>query len=291
MEACLARLYVDEPFRKLFYLDPTTLNEYWLTDKEAASLRGIDRAMLEHYAGSLKNKRRGRIERAYPMLFRLYPDEVAKYFSRYYQLYTSKVSRSPQQEVCEFGEFIEESMAGTNHMPSYAADIARYERLYYEMLSSAGFRASTAEGVSNRMTDQHDVPFLRDGVEMADFEYDVAEIEDRLHGGDTVPHALDLARVPLSIAFRPSTRTSAAKMLRLNAATRAVLERCDGSHTVGAITSELEAALGGQNLGPNVAAVVDRLLALEVLTLDPQFAASDKHNDSRAFGSAETEAF
>src|SRR5271170_7531912 len=102
------------------------------------------------------------------------------------------------------------------------------------MQSSAGFRA-TAEWVPNRTTDHHDVPFLRDGVEMADFKYDVAEIEERLHGGDTVPHALDLARVPLSIAFRPSTRTSAAKMLRLNAATRAVLERCDGSHTVGGI--------------------------------------------------------
>jgi hypothetical protein len=290
MQACLARLYVDEAFRKLFYLDPATLDEYRLTDKEAAAVRGIDRAMLEYYAASLKNKRRGRIERAYPVLFALDQAELTHYYSRYYQLYTSRAGQLPQQDVLDFGMFVEESVVGADHMPPYTADIARYERLYYQVRFAPRFCAATAsaaQAAPHRITADDDVPFLRDGIEIADFEYDVAELEERLHAGGAAPDARDLVRAPSTIAFRPSTSTSATKMLRLNGATRAVLDRCDGSRTVAAIAAELEAALGGRNLGPDIAAVLDRLIGVEVLTLDPQLAAVGK--DTRVYGSVETE--
>src|SRR5215211_5317659 len=102
MQACLARLYVDEPFRRLFFLDPTVLDDYWLTADEAAAIRGVERDQLEYYAASLRMKRRGQIEWAYPVLFGLAPREIAAYYSRYYQLHIARPDLSPQEDVLRF---------------------------------------------------------------------------------------------------------------------------------------------------------------------------------------------
>ena len=58
MQACLARLYVDRAFRRLFALEPeTVLREYRLSAEEAEALRALDGNALERFARSLRSKR------------------------------------------------------------------------------------------------------------------------------------------------------------------------------------------------------------------------------------------
>src|SRR5689334_7317748 len=109
MQACLARLYVDEPFRKLFYLEPAgTLQEYRLTREESAAIQSLDHRMLDVFESSLKNKRKKRIQRAYPMLFSLDTgSRIDSYYLRYYHLYRARPNQSGYQDVMEFGLFME----------------------------------------------------------------------------------------------------------------------------------------------------------------------------------------
>jgi hypothetical protein len=274
MQACLARLYLDEPFRRLFYLDPTVLEGYWLTDEELAAIRGIRREELEYYASSLKNKRRARIERAYPMLFTLAPADIGKYYSRYYQLHIAKTTLSPQQDTLAFGAFVEDSVCGVDHMPPFTADIARYERLYYQARFTPAPQARPGEPAPARQRPNDVTPYRLGGVEIAAFDYDVADLEDRMHRGTDLLNARDITPSPSAIVFRPATRTAAIKVLRINPATQALIDHCDGVRTVSDIVAALEASSGQVDLGPAITAGLDRLMALEVLTPDPRLAVS-----------------
>ena len=292
MQACLARLYVDEAFRKLFFLDTATLADYQLSPEEAAAITGIDRRTLDFFARSLKNKRRGRFDRAYPGLQKVSQTEFDRYYSRYYQLYMARPSQSLHDDVLAFGLFYEESAAGADHLPRYVGDLARYERLYYRIRFAPRLTRPEPRVDSppapHRITSDAAVPYLRDGVEFGEFGYDVYEVEERLVADGAPPAADTLAGGPTWMAFRPSTATSAAKILRLNGATRAVLTSCDGHRTVDAIVADLEAGIGASGLHDGILQALNQLLAYEVLTLDPLRAAAAT-SDQRCYGTAQSE--
>jgi hypothetical protein len=288
MQACLARLYVDEPFRKLFRLDFTAIDEYWLTNDEASAIRAIDPMQLENYARSLRNKRRSRVERAYPIMFSIDQGKMLRYYARYYQFQTGRADAlSPQQDVLDFGAFLHESLIGADTLPAYAADICRYERLYYLVRFAPRLLQSSPGADVNRIADSSDVPFVRRGVEIADFSYDVAAIEERVRDTGRAPTVDEVGQTAVSIAFRPATSTSAARMLRLNAATRAVIAFCDG-RSVRQIVAALEAAYSTRDLQRDIVDVLNRLLALEVLTLDVG-AATDGGTETRITRVSEVE--
>jgi hypothetical protein len=276
MQACLARLYVDEPFRKLFRLDFTAIDEYWLTNDEASAIRAINPMQLDNYARSLRNKRRSRVERAYPIMFSIDQSKMLRYYARYYQFQTGRADAlSPQQDVLDFGAFLHQSLIGADTLPPYAADICRYERLYYLVRFAPRLPQNSAGAKVNRIADSSDVPFVRRGVEIADFAYDVAAIEEWVRDTGRPPTVDEVGQTAASIAFRPATPTSAARMLRLNAATRAVIAFCDG-RTASQIVAALEAAYSTRDLQRDIVDVLNRLLALEVLTLDIGAAADDE---------------
>jgi hypothetical protein len=272
MQACLARLYVDEPFRRLFYRDAATLDEYRLTSEEAAAIRGIDRNALEYFAISLKNKRRTRVERAYPLLFSLDPDEMLRYYSRYYHLYMAKPRDTGNAAILNFGLFMEEALADAPHLPAYARDVAKYERLFYSvelapLSEDAPDAAPPAPPMHVRVTSLDSRPSLRRGIRVADFGHDIGELEECLHRGESIA-SLRLTPRHCCVVFRPATATSVAKVLRVNAPTRAVLDRCDGDRSVRDIVADTEAALGAADLERGIVETIDRLLGLEVLALD-----------------------
>lgn len=292
MQACLARLYVDASFRRLFYLDATVLDEYHLTPEERDALLGIDREMLDFFAASLKYKRRKRIERAFPLLFVLDRGEIDRYYSRYYQLYTAKPNQSGNQDALEFGAFMEESLAHAERLPPYASDLARYERLYYgatyasRSIADAG--APDHEGAgAQQVVSMTSRPRVRSGVQMASFRYDVAAIEKALQEG-AKPEELQVEPAGYSIVFRPAARGSEAKMMRLNTPTKVVLDLCDGRRTISQIVAETESALGANGLESGILATIERLLSEHVLELHAGAAQADSA-PHRGFGAAQTE--
>ena len=55
MQACLARLYVDDPFRKLFFLDQAAaFDGYQLIDEEKEALNGLDPKALNFFTKRLR---------------------------------------------------------------------------------------------------------------------------------------------------------------------------------------------------------------------------------------------
>ena len=290
MEACLARIYVDEPFRRLFYLEPSkTLAEYLLTEQERAALQGIDRKMLEFFAGSLKSKRRKRVQRAYPILFRILGARMDRYYARYYQLHPAKPNHSGQQDPADFGAFMEETLARAEDAPPYAADVARYERHCHGMSLAP---APGAPGAPDARDDQRDghvlgptaTPYLREGVQVVHFDHDVIAIEKALEdGGDE--GAPSPERSPQTLVFRPATPTAEVRMMRLNTPSKVVLDLCDGRRAVSRIVTETQAILGVGAAEDRIVETLHRLLALQVLAVG----AGQASVEPRAYGATLSE--
>jgi hypothetical protein len=293
LQACLARLYIDEPFRRLFYIDPLkTLEEYRLTEEEYIAVSSIDRDKLNFFAVSLKNKRKTRIQQAYPFLFALDEREIDHYYARFYQLYTAKPHQSGYQDVIDFGKFIEESLTDSLSLPRYASDLVRYERLYYcaMRLRRQGGDDETLDsnaGGKPIMVSASARPSLRSGVVLAQFDYQVAEIEDALQRGEQ-PDDLEL-KSECFIVFKPPTNISDVKLVRLNLASKTVVAFCDASRTVSEIVSGVEATLGVGGLNDSVVDAITRLLKSRILVLDAGTAATSI-KQPRSYGVAYNEA-
>ena len=123
MQACLAHLYVSDSYRRLFYAAPdVALADYELSNPEAAAIRALDRHMLEVFAGSLKTKRKKRIERAYPASFALDRAVIEGAWRRYLELSGARPAPNIHVGVLEFGMFAEQMLA---ERPQHAGDRLR----------------------------------------------------------------------------------------------------------------------------------------------------------------------
>src|SRR5258708_12207498 len=135
MQACLARLYIDDSFRNLFYIDTAAaVQEYLLTEAESAAISKINRRMLDFFAESLKRKRKEKLQRAYPALFALERAEIDRYYRRYYQLYTANPHQNNLQDVSYFGIFMEETLARAEALPPSTTHSSKYQPLYNSIL-------------------------------------------------------------------------------------------------------------------------------------------------------------
>ena len=287
MQACLARLYVDESFRRLFRLDPAaTIEGYRLGDAESMALRNLDPRVLDHFARSLIGKRRRRMERAYPLLFAIDGREMRHYYARFYHVHPAQPYEDEHQTIIDFGLFMEESLPQVAHLPAYTAEVAKYERLYYAAaLAARRDAAATAQEHEESVTPvgMSARPSLRGSVQVADFTYDIATIEEALQQG-RAPAPGDVATEGSSILFLPGASDGAVRMLRINAPTKAVLDLCDGSRTMAQIVADSQAALHAADLRAGIVAAVSRLLASGVLTLDAVDRERDDPAPRRSYG-------
>jgi hypothetical protein len=292
MQACLARLYVDEPFRKLFRVDSqAALEGYELAPEEVGALRALDSARLDQFASSLVSKRRKPVERAYPLLFALNAAVMRRYYRRFFHLYPARARQGHHQDAVDFGEFIEESLVGTEQVPAYARDLARYERLYYLAqvgVAATGQDPAGAPAESAGATVALDAqPSRGPDVRVAEFAHDVAAIEEGLQK-EQPPAAASVAG-RCTIAFAPRTGSSDVRMLKINEPTQLVVDLCDGRRTVARIVTETEAALGATDLRASVVATVTRLVEAGVLVLDPVAAAPQASRLPSCGGPVQTE--
>jgi hypothetical protein len=171
---------------------------------------------------------------------------------------------------------MEESLVQAEYLPPYASDLAKYERLYFwatlSTLSSGADKGGHEEGELAGVTSMDARPSFRPDVTVADFAYDVGEIEEALQKGH-VPDEAHLTGGGCSIIFRPGTNTSGVQILRINTPTKTVLDFCNGRRTVSQIVMDTETALHAKDLHDSVVETINRLLASQVLALNAAGAA------------------
>lgn len=272
MQACLARLYVDDSFRRLFYIEPeATVRDYRLTANEREALKNIDREMLDFFVTSLINKRKERMEKAYPILSRIHPDLVSRYYRRYSQVRVANAHEPNYEDVVQFGLFMEESIADADEAPAYASQLARYERLCYcaNIGPSIDEASSVPEPLQQPQTARlEDRLALCTGVHIESFSYDVAALKDEIDQSASSQTGIQIEAGEYWILFiSASNAGNDGSVLRINYATRALLDLCDGDRTVSQIITQMEETFGATHLEQALRDPIDRLLSVRAIQL------------------------
>jgi hypothetical protein len=260
VQSFLARLYVDESFRRLFDLEPAPLLEqYRLTGTERDELLGLDRQAVDRFARGLRRKRMGRLMRAFSLLSgHLDRALVRHYADRFYDLHPDDATQSPREQICRLGRFLEESLADDPDAPPYAADLAAYER----HLFSAAFRppptgpapqAGPSIGPGERLGP-------REGVAWESFRWDVARIAAALKRGEA-PDPGEPGGYPLLFRPRPP------RVLRATPDTLLLVELSDGGRLAGDIAAGYCLRVGEEGLEQEVFEALSDLCRQEVLEI------------------------
>jgi len=265
MQACLARLYTDDTFRNLFYLhEDSLLDQYVLTDDEQVAIKAVDRKMLDFFASSLKKKRKKKFHSTYRAFFSLDNKIIDLCYDRYYQLYPARPNVSHQAEVLQFGQFIEETLAGIDTLAPYIRELVRYEYLIASMDSAAvkGDSNHYKNKVQEMSFDQK--PLLREGVHIESFTYDVATMYQALLNDEEL---LEGTRDQYSILFQNHSQQGS-RFFSISKATKMLLDLCDGGATLKDVISTLQARYGDNSLGNVIHTMVNRMLELGVIEVN-----------------------
>lgn len=268
MQACLARLYVDDSFRGLFYTKPdVSSEEYFLSKEEDAAIREIDRRQLESFAESLKIKRRKRMERQYSTVFSLGHDQVNCLYQRYSQLYTPVFDRNIPQDIVQFGRFLEESLPHSESLPRYASELARLCRISYEVRLAVVEEVGPSvprENALLRLSSCNGRIIVRQGVRIEGFTYKIAEIEHALQRGETVD-INHCAKEPHFVVFRTTTDDAPFGRFTITAPTKMLLDLCNEPRSIPELIERIEVALRTTGLKDGVLEMVRRLISLYLL--------------------------
>jgi hypothetical protein len=269
MQACLARLYVDRAFRRLFAIEPeTALVEYRLSTDEAQALRDLDRAALERFARSLQGKRRRRFVATYPLLFGLELPAVDCYYRRYYQLYPARPGGSFADEVLEFGRFMEECLATDDTAPPFASDLARYERLHFaaSRVAAPGGAETHPAAVGSPPAAPNDRPRLAEGVSVGTFGTGILAIVEALKAGLPPP---ETGQGPYTFAFRPGSAGTDPAPFYLGEAMAELLAWCDGERSIASIAAAIDGGRTGNGTASGVVEALQALVEHGILTTAP----------------------
>ena len=268
MQAYLARLYTNDPFRKLFELDPNmTFSDYELADDEIDALKQMDIQMLNMFASTLKNKRKKKVLTAYPLLFKLAGVDMRKYYNRYYHLYPAKPHEETLRQVLAFGEFMEQTLATDEDAPPYSSDLIRYERLSY-MTAFSSTEQDTFTTI-NQTDDQQpqpiapeSLPRVRESVQFSTFRFHIVKIAEQMTKGEEVSN---LQEGTYCFIFQQQAKSLTPNIFAISPATRDLLVLCDGSRNVTNIVEEMEKRLGHQHLEEQRGLMLQHLQTIKVL--------------------------
>lgn len=267
MQACLARLYTDDPFRKLFYIDPdNTLAEYKLTEHEINAIKGIDQKLLNHFAFSLKNKAKKRFVSAYPLLFKVNPTEISRYYDRYYQLYPATPHELESERIITFGKFIAQTLATDDDLPPYSKDLAEYERLYYIARYAPSvndsFKQSYTEHKPSVILTLDTLLTVKRNVQIGTFEYDIVKIVNDLQQSQS---PIDLQVGEYHYVFQQSANSFTPRVFSISLATKQLLELCDGDNLVSDLIVKMAKLLNMNDFEKSLVAILNELIELKVI--------------------------
>ncbi|MGP3931784.1 glycosyltransferase [Nonomuraea sp. KM88] len=245
-QAALARLYVDEAFRGWFAHAPEeALRKYELTEPEKDTLKAIDKKMVDLFAQTLRDKRRGRLVATFPLTSRVCGREVVgRYFERYYDLHPAQPNMLVAEHAMAFGRFLVDCIAVTASLPSYATDLCRYEQAMSEMrltpLPTDDLLLLDAVPPEGANVAPEARPVLAPGIRVLRFDYDIPSIADAVERGEAPESA---RRTPVVLVMRVLPQ-GLPEAFRVNEATAALLDLCTGDRTPAQITALLATRFG-----------------------------------------------
>lgn len=268
MQACLARLYTDDAFRKLFAVAPdASLQDYILTEDEKQALLQIDQKLLEYFAASLKLKQFKRLRPAYPATFALPEALLHHYYNRFYQLYPARPHEDAFTRTVDFGVFMEQCLATDEQAPDYASEVARYERIHYtctyQPLPSDALMSINEKGPIKPLPLRlESIPVLCPGAQVETFTYPIVSIVGKLREQRPVEAIQPGHHVFL---FFKQARSLTINVFALNQATAHLLSLCEGTNTVTTIIQEVERQLGETALANDVLATLNSLREKQII--------------------------
>lgn len=242
VQAVLARLYVDENFRKLFLIDiNTTLQNYKLAPNEFEQLAAVDKSYLERYAAGLRNTNQNNFRFIYKLTFKLLGNDAERYHNRYYQLYGAKPEEIMLDRFLSFGKFLEQTVTGDADLPIYAADLIRYERLCCLARFSPAALANAKEFAvdkSNLMPvlTAEVKPILDNATQYGTFDFNISSIANQLRTDQSVT---ELEKGEYCFIFQPQA-AGKLKIFKISSLGRDLLEYCNGFTTLAAIERRLQ---------------------------------------------------
>lgn len=267
-QACLARLYIDDAFRKLFYLAPeTTLSVYKLTEAEFKVIQSIDHERLDFFSSMLKEKQKRKVHRAYPLLLKVAGEEMELYSHRYGQLHPPQPHEASLPWLLKLGTFLEQCLRDDEDVPIYTGDLARYETYYL----ATAMQPPVREVAALLEHEQHpavikleDYPYLVGGNKIVTFTYNIPRIVDSIKQGVKPPES-SVQLGQYSYIFRRSSSSPLPEVLSITAAIHQLLSFCDGQHCLNEIIHIMEHSLGNQSLEEHILRVIRHLVDLNVV--------------------------
>jgi glycosyltransferase involved in cell wall biosynthesis len=255
MQAALARLCVDEPLRRWFDLAPdAALAKYELDEAERASLRSINRKMLELFAESLRDRRRADVLKFYPLCLAVHEEPVRRYFDRFYDLHAVRPDVSTIDLALAFGRYLADCLAAEYAVGAadggYAADLCRYEMI----LAEIGHRPLPSEDplAPPAPPPAPDNPTISPDVRCARFAYDIPELVRQIEQ-EHIPRAA--AAEETYLVLRPVRRRGTPEAFKVSQATAALLSLCTGLSPMEEVERRMAGFLGGD--GTAAAALAD----------------------------------
>lgn len=249
MQAALARLCADEPFREWFGLAPdAALAKYALDEGEQAALRSVNAKMLGLFAETMLEDRRRRVLRYYPLCEAVHPEPVRRYFDRYCGLRSVRPGATTVESALDFGRYLTECLSAEYAAGpmdgGYAADLCRYEMIFAELgstpLPSEDPLAPPAPGSVSVAPEN---PALAPGVRYARFGYDIPALAGEIEQ-DHVPDSV--APQETFLVVRSVHQSGTTEAFRVGEAVVELLSLCTGTAALADIRKGM-ASLSGDD--------------------------------------------
>lgn len=246
-QACLARIYVDEPFRLLSRLDPgVTIDRYELSPDERSAILGLDNHLVDDFANSLRNKRRERFEMSFPTVFQIDRSRALRLWNRFYDLTGTIAYLSMNNSLLAFSKFLEESIERCNEWPPYTHDLVAFEAAIFGAIPTEEEDGGSKDLPENTDPAQLNYIYtLADNVQLRTFRYDVFKLRDKLTKGDVPSH---IEEDNTHIAILKHSNHSLTRFFKINEPALLAVENCDGIQTAKEIATKLEAHYNSSNL-------------------------------------------
>jgi glycosyltransferase involved in cell wall biosynthesis len=261
MHACLARLYTEDAFRRLFERAPEdSLQDYLLTEDEKQALMALDKKLLGYFATSLKMKQEEQFRSVYPATFELPEIFMRRYCNRFYQLYPAKPHEDFSRRLGDFGEFIEQCFMTDDSAPGYAHEVARYERLHYAATylptPQDAFTSINEVQKAYNLFHLESILVVSAGIQIETFTYDIIQIVKKLQERRPLE---DPQQGQYAFLFQRVTHSLTTNVFALNPATVRLLFLCKGTNMVATIIRELEQQLQKNGLENDIVVTLNLL--------------------------------